>query len=142
MTTIKKPEWSLLKRLLWIFLIIASITALYQFGSVWLKFQLLYGPEQQLAQVKSPDGKHIAYFSVKYEGPQPWWPADPQPHFYITVTDVQSGKVLLRETDFNRHKIKNYNSTSDSFTNLARLYAPWAEFRFQPDIPNPMSSTP
>lgn len=135
-----KRTW--FKRLLWIALIIASITAMLQFGSVWLRYHLLYGSEQQLAQVKSPNGKHIAYFSVKYEGPQPWWPANPKPHFYITVTDAESGKVLLRETDFNWHKTNNYHSTSDSFTNLAHVYAPWAEFKFQPDIPNPTSFRP
>ena len=131
-----------LKQLFWGVLIIVGIMAMSRFASVWLKYHLLYGPEHQLVQVKSSDGEQIAKFSVKYEGPQPWWPASPRPHFYITVTDAGSGKVLLRETDFNWHKTNTYRSTSDSFSYLARMYAPWAEYRFQPNILNPTSSRP
>lgn len=131
-----------LKRLLWGVLIVVGITAVFQFASVWLEYHLLYGPEQQLVQMNSPDGERTAYFSVNYEGSYPWWPANPKPRFYITVKDAESGKVLLRETGFDWPKTNSYQSTSDSFTNLARMYAPWAEFRFQPSVPNPTSSTP
>ncbi len=135
-----KRTW--LKRLLWIVLIAVGVTAVFQFASVWLKYHLLYGSEQQLVRLISPDGEQSASFSVKYEGAVSWWPANPKPHFYITVTEVESGKLLLRETDFDWPKTKPYRSTTDSFTNLAGTYAPWAESHFQPEKPDPTSSNP
>jgi hypothetical protein len=119
------------KRLLGTVLIVVGVTAVISFSSVWLRYRLLYGSEQRLAQVNSPDGEQIAYFSVKYEGPYPWWPANPQPHFYITVVETASGEMLLRETDYDWPRAKFFHSADSSFTNLARAYAPWAEFRFQ-----------
>ncbi len=118
-----------LKRLLGIVSIVVGVTAVISFTSVWLRYHLLYGPEQQLAQ--ATNGEQTAYFSVKYEGPYAWWPANPKPHFYITVKDVASGKTLLRETDYDWSRAQSYHSADSSFTNLARAHAPWAEFRFQ-----------
>ena len=130
------------KKLLWGVLIVGGIITVYQFASVWLEFRLLCPSEQQFVRAISPDGEQAAYFSVKYEDLHPWWPANPKPHFYITVRDAKSGKVLLRETDFDWPKTKLYRSTGDSFTNLTRTCAPWAESYFQSEIINSTSSSP
>ena len=130
------------RKLLWGILIVVGIITIYQFASVWLEFRLLYPSEQQLVRANSPDGEQVAYFSVKYEDLHPWWPANPTPHFYITVRDAKSGEILLRETDFDWPKTKPYRSTGDSFNNLARTYAPWAESRFQSEIVKPAPSSP
>lgn len=135
-----KRTW--LKRCLWIVSLAVVVIAVSQFTAVWLAYRVLYGPEQQLVQLTSPDGEQVAHFSVKYEGAVPWWPAHPQPHFYITVTDADSGKLLLRETDFEWPGSKSYRSTTDSFTRLARVYAPWAEQHFQSDISHSTSEEP
>ncbi|MCP4417094.1 MAG: hypothetical protein GY805_10755 [Chloroflexi bacterium] len=121
------------KRLLWSSLIIAGIIAVYQFASIWLEYKLMYPSENQLVQVNSPDGEQIACFSVKYEGNHSWWPDNPKPHFYITVVEPESGKVLLRETDFDWPETQPYRSTDDSFASLAQTYATWADFQ-QPEI--------
>lgn len=133
-----KHTW--LKRLLRIVLIVVGVTAVISFASVWLRYHLLYGPEQQVAQ--ATNGEQTAYFSVKYEGPYAWWPANPQPHFYITVVETASGKTLLRETDCDWPRTKSYHSADSAFTNLAQAYAPWAGFRFQSHAPNPTSAMP
>ena len=133
-----KHTW--LKRQLRIVLIVVGVTAVISFTSIWLRYHLLYGPEQQLAQ--ATNGEQTAYFSVKYEGPYAWWPANPHPHFYITVKDIESGKTLLRETDYDWPRTKSYHSADSAFTNLAQAYAPWAEFRFQSLAPNPTSAMP
>jgi len=130
----------LVKRLLLAVLLFVGLTVTYQFASDWLAFHLGYPSEQQMAQVHSPDGGQVAIFSVKYEGRYSWWPANPKPHFYITVQHITNNKVLYRETDFDWPITKSYYSATDSFTNLAKRYAPWAEYRFQPESVNPTSS--
>lgn len=134
-------RWS--RRLLGVGLLMIGTAAVLQFATVWLEYHLLYPPEHQFVQTASPDGEQIAVFSVKYEGIYSWWPANPKPHFYITVTDAASGKLILRETDYDWPPTGAYTrSTGNSFTRLARVYAPWAEHRFRPKVANPTSRTP
>jgi hypothetical protein len=123
------------RRLLRIALVVTLVIALYQLATVWLRFQLMYPSEQQFGSVTSPDGERVAHFSVRYEGRYPWWPANPKPHFYITITDAASGRVLLRETDFDWDYEGAYGSTS--FIDLAEAYAPWSAWLFQPKVPSP-----
>ena len=129
-----------LKRLLRIVVIVMSITAVYRFTAVWAVYHLMYPPEKQWIQVEFPNDEQVAYFSVKYEGTYSWWPANPKPHFYITIVNVESGYVLLGETGFDWPQIKPTNN--DSFANLAHAYAPRTAFQFQPDVPKPTSSIP
>ena len=131
-----KRKW--LKRLLLGVGLLILVAAVFQYASLWLEYKLLYGPEQRLAKVISPDGTQIAHFSVKYEGPTPWWPANPKPHFYITVLDTKSGKELLRETDYDWPQSKPYRSSFGSFNNLAHTFAPWAETRIEAGAHSPI----
>jgi hypothetical protein len=95
-----------LKRLLLGDFIVVGVAAAFQFASVWFKNRLPYGPEQQLDHVISSNVTQLTYFSLKYEGLYPWWPANLKPHFSVTVVDAKSGRLVQRETDFDWPKTK------------------------------------
>lgn len=110
------------KKWLWrLTAVLVAATAVYYFAVVWLEFKLMYPPEQIFCLATSLDDEKTATFSVRYEGERAWLPLNPQPHHYITVTDAQSGRTLLRETDFADA------ATGDAFARLQSQYAPWTQ---------------
>lgn len=115
-----------MKRIIVVLTVLMGLTAVGAYAAVWLEFKLMYPSEQTFCKATSPDGERVAAFSVKYEGERAWLPLHPQPHFYVTVTDGNSGEVLLRETDFAWSPGERPSVAGESLRRLRERYAPAA----------------
>lgn len=124
---IEMKDWTWMKRIVVVLTVLMGLTAVGAYAAVWLEFRLMYPSEQTLCRATSPDGERVATFSVKYEGERAWLPLHPQPHFYVTVMDGDSGEILLRETDFAWSPGERPSVAGESLRRLRQRYAPWTD---------------
>jgi hypothetical protein len=76
-----------------------------------------FPPEQVYLRFTSPDGSTAAVFSLKHESLR--WVSDVEPACYITLVDLEQGRVMKRAEKFLSFNMR------ENFLALAREHAPW-----------------